>query len=496
MKKRFRLLLLSLLSPLTLSSELNCENRKLKYLSMSSRPCLDELLPSISDCIALEAEADTDAADSSPDTFTQYQQQVKELRETVNSLLEEKKNFVCQIHDQQRQIEELTIQSEKDKAEMKELRETVEQQSKTIKRFNRVSTMAAQEYEGMKEQLDLEQSLRVKAETYAHEMLVKQKEANRQSMLLLQSAEPSVQLLKALEDVAAITKTMEEERLQHQQKVLQRQLELLEVEKKEVEGQLEQTVTKNKELEKRAAEGVDDVKVKAVNEMMERIKHGVVLRPVKSQENKQPPVIEEKQQESAMDELKGILETVKRSPSRSSQESGPSPLGKKDSELELILRRRRNKAGEAGSGDENGGQMSHVSSSDSLNGKCSSSDSGKDPEGVGGLSVPSDPAGPRVSPERRGSGPGPIVARRKSSDTGQEPRVGSWQERRSRSSLSEKETAESPFSNGCINSVGEDDRNVAEKCVQSNGVDHVGAGEEAPASICADPVNGSTDAEC
>lgn len=35
-----------------------------------------------------------------------------------------------------------------------------------------------------------------------------------------------------------------------------------------------------------AAEGVDDVKVKAVNEMMERIKHGVVLRPVKSQENK------------------------------------------------------------------------------------------------------------------------------------------------------------------------------------------------------------------
>lgn len=35
-----------------------------------------------------------------------------------------------------------------------------------------------------------------------------------------------------------------------------------------------------------AAEGVDDVKVKAVNEMMERIKHGVVLRPVKSQESK------------------------------------------------------------------------------------------------------------------------------------------------------------------------------------------------------------------
>lgn len=35
-----------------------------------------------------------------------------------------------------------------------------------------------------------------------------------------------------------------------------------------------------------AAAEVDDVKLKAVNEMMERIKHGVVLRPVKSQESK------------------------------------------------------------------------------------------------------------------------------------------------------------------------------------------------------------------
>ncbi|XP_022616109.1 LOW QUALITY PROTEIN: shootin-1-like [Seriola dumerili] len=591
-----------------LATKLNCENRKLKYLSLSSRPCLDELLPSISDCISLEADtdadADADAADGSADTFTQYQQQVKELRETVNSLLEEKKNFVCQVHDQQRRIEELTIQSEKDQAEMKELRETVEQQNKTIKRFNRVSMMAAQEYDGMKEQLDLEQSLRVKAETYAHEMLVKQKEANRQSMLLLQSTEPSVQLLKALEDVAAVTKTLEEERLQHQQKVqsleaqleqscvkkqleaLQRQLELLEVEKKESEGRLERAEKKNEELESRvhelqetqkkitmttstappppepgvapppapppqppppllpplqpppppppsrcnplssliaimrksskgskaavkaeqppAAEGVDDVKVKAVNEMMERIKHGVVLRPVKSQDSKvrtrqrpPPPICEEKQQESAMDELKGILETVKRSPSRGSQESGPSPPGKKDSELEVILRRRRNKAGEAGSGDEREGQMSHVSSSDSLNGRRTSSDSGKDPEGPGGLlSTPSDLAGPRAGQERRGSGPGPIVARRKSSDTGRESRVGSWQERRSCSSLSERETAESPVSNGCVNSVGEDDRDGTKKCVESNGVDHGEPSEDARAAVCAGPVNGSTDAEC
>lgn len=50
-------------------------------------------------------------------------------------------------------------------------------------------------------------------------MLVKQKEANRQSMILLQQTDPSLQLLKALEDVANLTKTLEQERLQHQQKV-------------------------------------------------------------------------------------------------------------------------------------------------------------------------------------------------------------------------------------------------------------------------------------
>lgn len=37
--------------------------------------------------------------------------------------------------------------------------------------LSEVSMMAAQEYDGMKDQLDLEQSLRVKAETYAHEVI-------------------------------------------------------------------------------------------------------------------------------------------------------------------------------------------------------------------------------------------------------------------------------------------------------------------------------------
>ncbi|KAJ8015079.1 hypothetical protein DPEC_G00022400 [Dallia pectoralis] len=253
-----------------LATKLNSENRKLKYLSLSSRPCLDDLLPSISDCIPVEEEQDTQ--DTSPDPYSQYQQQVKELQETVSGLLEEKKQFSCHFQEQRRQIEELTVLAEKEQAEMKELHKIIDQQSKTIKRFNRVSVMATSEFEGMKEQLELEQDLREKAETYAHEMLVKQKEANRQSMILMQNTDPSLQLLKALEDVASVTKTLEQERMQHQQKEkaleaqlgectlrkqiaeLQNQLELLDEEKRETESRLQEMEKKNHNLEVKVQE--------------------------------------------------------------------------------------------------------------------------------------------------------------------------------------------------------------------------------------------------
>ncbi|ROL47349.1 Shootin-1 [Anabarilius grahami] len=469
-----------------LATKLNCENRKLKYLSLSSRPCLDELLPSISDCISLEEE--TEQQDPSSDPFSQYKQQVKDLQETVSSLLEEKKQLACQLQEQQRRIEELTAlflkyepyansQTEKEQAEMKEFYTTIEQQSKTIKRFNRVSMMATHEYENMKEQLDLEQSLRQKAETYAHEMMVKQKEANRQSMILLQQADPSIQLLKALEDVANVTKTLEEERIQHQDKVkaleaeleecalrkqlvqLQRQLEILDEEKKETEGRLQEEEKKNTILEKKATEAVDDVKVKAVNEMMERIKHGVVLRPVKSQDTK---------------------DTVKKSPSRGLQEVVHA---KKDSELEVILRRRRKQAYD--------GQLSKVSSSNSLNGRHSS-DSGKDTEGPGSSSLSGSERGSRTSSD---SGREPAMARQ-SSDSGMEFK-GAVQTDSVCRSLSEKEPTET-VTNGCCS--GEVKDGDPEKWTGPNGIGHTDASDnlQTISSSAQSPnaANGSTDAEC
>lgn len=51
------------------------------------------------------------------------------------------------------------------------------------------------------------------------QMFIEQNKMKRQSQLLLQNAAPDQQLLKALDDNAKLTHTLEEERLQHQQKV-------------------------------------------------------------------------------------------------------------------------------------------------------------------------------------------------------------------------------------------------------------------------------------
>lgn len=74
--------------------------------------------------------------------------------------------------------------------------------------------------------------------------------------------------------------------------------------------------------------------------------------------------------------------------------------------------------------------MSHVTSSDSLNGRCSSSDLSKDPMSPTALSIPSTPS---VVPEAQRSGPGPHVVQRSSKEAGVE-----------------EEVVESPMSNGCF----------------------------------------------
>uniref|UniRef100_A0A8C7DZ30 Shootin-1 n=1 Tax=Oncorhynchus kisutch TaxID=8019 RepID=A0A8C7DZ30_ONCKI len=185
------------------------------------------------------------------------------------------------------------------------------------------------------------------------EMLVEQKKLNRQSQILLKSSSPSEALQAALTDVTRLTQALESQRLVHQQQMkgieeqlrgselhkevlaLQRKLELLAEEKREHEERCSTAKVEAKDLKFTEM----DIRQQAVDEMMQRIKRGVHLRPVGQAPNKTKLVQRERvPSNSAIQELKGILDTFKR-PSPHLKVGSPST--NTESELERVLQRRR-----------------------------------------------------------------------------------------------------------------------------------------------------------
>ncbi|ETE70821.1 Shootin-1, partial [Ophiophagus hannah] len=289
----------------------------------------------------------------------------------------------------------------------------VQNHHKVLEKCNRMSVLAVEEYEELQDNFELEKNLRKKAETFAQEMFIEQNKLKRQSQLLQQNSTPDEQLSKALDENAKLTQTLEEERLQHQQKIkeleeqlcneilhkeiksFKQQLELLEEEKKELEEKYQSAEEQIKnlkhsvdELEKRVHRSenpvpppppplppplppppnpikslmsmirkkshpnsnltkkekassqqqsgeVTDLKRQAVEEMMDRIKKGVHLRPVN--QRAKPEVT--KSGENAVTELKGILETLNTSASSRSLKSLDTYSN--ETELERILRLRK-----------------------------------------------------------------------------------------------------------------------------------------------------------
>ncbi|XP_030132377.4 shootin-1 isoform X1 [Taeniopygia guttata] len=403
-----------------LASKLNKENKTLKRISML---CMAKLGPEI-----ITEEINIDEDESSTDTeatsgscsSVQCQQQIKELRDQIVSVHEEKKTLAIELENLRCKLAEVIEEVNKLKEEKTVLTTEVNKQQKLLEKCNRVSVLAVEEYEELHENFELEKNLRKKAESFAQEMFIEQNKMKRQSQLLLQNFAPDQQLLKALDDNAKLTHTLEEERLQHQQKIkeleeqlenqslhkeisrLKQQLELLEEDKKELELKCQHAEEKARdlkhsvdELQKRiqqsenpapppppppppplppppppnpirslmsmirkrshsntnvskkekppqqesAGEEVTDLKRQAVEEMMDRIKKGVHLRPVNQSSRPKTKPETPKPSESAMKELKGILETLNKSTSSRSLKSLETDSG--ETELERVLRRRK-----------------------------------------------------------------------------------------------------------------------------------------------------------
>ncbi|XP_006978518.1 shootin-1 isoform X1 [Peromyscus maniculatus bairdii] len=400
-----------------LATKLNKENKTLKRISMLY---MAKLGP---DVITEEINIDDDdpatEADGAVETCVsvQCQKQIKELRDQIVSVQEEKKVLAIELENLKSKLVEMTEEVNKVKQEKAVLNSEVLEQRKVLEKCNRVSMLAVEEYEELQVNLELEKDLRKKAESFAQEMFIEQNKLKRQSHLLLQSALPDQQLLKALDENSKLIQQLEEERIQHQQKVkeleeqlenealhkeihnLRQQLELLEEDKRELEQKYQSSEEKARnlkhsvdELQKRVnqsensvppppppppplpppppnpirslmsmirkrshpsgssakkekatqpetAEEVTDLKRQAVEEMMDRIKKGVHLRPVNQTARPKTKPDSLKGSESAVDELKGILGTLNKSTSsRSLKSLGPE---NSETELERILRRRK-----------------------------------------------------------------------------------------------------------------------------------------------------------
>uniref|UniRef100_W5MTN7 Shootin-1 n=1 Tax=Lepisosteus oculatus TaxID=7918 RepID=W5MTN7_LEPOC len=405
----------------SLASKLNRENKSLKRKSMLYQ---SQLGPEVISAINFEEEDSAVENEDSPVACSSLhcRRQITELQDKLSSAQEEKKKFANELEMLRQTLEKVTDELKKEKQENIVLFTETVQQKKILTKFNRVSRLALEEYEELQENLELEKDLRMEAEGFAQKMLVEQKKLKRQSQLLLQSASPSEQLCRALEDVSRLTQVLETERLQHQQEmktvrqqlqdstllkemgVLQQKVELLEEEKKDWEDKYQKTDEQARDLRHRVEElqkrlqeksenthmfaqhtyniifctvsilsssllaiirkkrlagnypttgagaqeptlkesggEVVDVRKQAVDEMMERIKKGIQLRPVTQAANRtRATQMERKPSNSALQELKGVLDTMKIS--SQAQYRNVSKVKVAQTELEKILLRRR-----------------------------------------------------------------------------------------------------------------------------------------------------------
>ncbi|XP_053109109.1 shootin-1-like [Hemicordylus capensis] len=389
------------------ATQLNMENQRMKRISVALLPVLGHLPGDL-------GNGDEITTEPGLDPVSQYLQQIKDLQAKVFRLLDEKKELTMQVKEVQNHAQQLSEQLEEERSENQSLQAVLEKNRKDLRRLKQVSLLVTEEYGEVSRQLDLEQELRQQAEAFAHQMLVKQKVANRQSIILMQKVGPDLQLLQALEEVAKTTRALEEAKQEHQAKVkdletqlaerpllgelhdLQAALAKAEEEKACLGERLLQTEERNAALEERvksleekakasdleAADlgpvapppppplpppptswapvdpllairqrkaacqakcdpclGTDDMKSKAMEEMMARIKGGVVLRPARRDAGGLSKVQTASKRRSTAMELQGLLGTMKKPGRRASRRKGSQK--RTDNQLESILQRRR-----------------------------------------------------------------------------------------------------------------------------------------------------------
>ncbi|MGH0117341.1 UNVERIFIED_CONTAM: hypothetical protein FKN15_033436 [Acipenser sinensis] len=153
-----------------LASKLNRENKSLKRLSMlymsklGQEVITEEITIDDEDC-AVESDYGASICAS-----LHCQHQIKDLRDKLVAGLEEKKFLANDMEILKGRLEEVTDQLNKEKQENIILATEMFQQKKLLNKYNRVSMLAADEYEELQADFELEKDLRKEAESFAHKL--------------------------------------------------------------------------------------------------------------------------------------------------------------------------------------------------------------------------------------------------------------------------------------------------------------------------------------
>uniref|UniRef100_A0A674HG44 Shootin-1 n=1 Tax=Taeniopygia guttata TaxID=59729 RepID=A0A674HG44_TAEGU len=354
-----------------LASKLNKENKTLKRISML---CMAKLGPEI-----ITEEINIDEDESSTDTeatsgscsSVQCQQQIKELRDQIVSVHEEKKTLAIELENLRCKLAEVIEEVNKLKEEKTVLTTEVNKQQKLLEKCNRVSVLAVEEYEELHENFELEKNLRKKAESFAQEIKELEEQLENQSLHKeISRLKQQLELLEEDKKELELKCQHAEEKardLKHSVDELQKRIQqsenpapppppppppplppppppnpirsLMSMIRKRSHSNTNVSKKEKPPQQESAGEEVTDLKRQAVEEMMDRIKKGVHLRPVNQSSRPKTKPETPKPSESAMKELKGILETLNKSTSSRSLKSLETDSG--ETELERVLRRRK-----------------------------------------------------------------------------------------------------------------------------------------------------------
>uniref|UniRef100_A0A674B6F2 Shootin-1-like n=1 Tax=Salmo trutta TaxID=8032 RepID=A0A674B6F2_SALTR len=384
------------------------ENKVLKRRSQALLPLLPKL-PENMATMTFDLESDqvvdpNPDGDSGEEAVLQEQAQIRELQASVEQLLGEKMQLCEQVDSLKREQSQLEEQLALEIGVKEAILKKLSKQNKNMNKMKRVSQLVTEEFTEISQKLELEQGLREHAEVFAHQVLVKQKETQRQSMVLQQSSETSLQLQQALEQVAHISSTLQD--IQHYYRnqvdggcvlislcpifniqtnailrysnmtqccgwwyflfVLVKQLEdrLKDAEKDLVSEKDNSTPALPPplppppppplppppssthiycvvSLSPSEPDPTLDMKSRAVDAMMERIKKGIVLRPTQRPQVGLDSDQRIEKRKSAVLELKGMLDTMKHQGHRRAWSRNRLSRNVGEAELQMVLQRRR-----------------------------------------------------------------------------------------------------------------------------------------------------------